>query len=442
MSYIRSIILSLVLLISACASQNGTNGIGNSGNFDQLEAAKTRISLGLTYLKNGNYSQAKFNLDKALQYAPRLADAHYSMAYYYQVVGENALAEAAYQEALDRAPNNPDIANTYGAFLCQQGKYETAKSYFLEAVNSNNYVSTAETYENLALCSQSQGQVGDAITYLSQAIKHQPNRGKSLFLLAQLQASEGLWLEAKESLRRYEKSARVSAETLWLAEKIEVALGNEQIARGYGDMLIRMYPNHPNTKAYIAKRTKKTPVQKPPTKVVQEVAVKPQTEKQPPAPVTATEPEETAAEPAPETAAEPEQTAEVAPEPVPATPAEPEQTAEVAADPAPETAAEPEQTPEVNPEPAKENPAPPVVTEPVETQEQVETAEIDQVADGQVESGDPSHYHIVQRHENLYRISLQYNIRMEKLVEWNQLKDASAISAGKRLIIVDPQTIE
>ena len=70
-------------------SQPLPDGFKDPDDFDTVAAAKTRISLGLTYLKNGNYSQAKFNLDKALQFAPRLADAHYSIAYYYQVVGEN-----------------------------------------------------------------------------------------------------------------------------------------------------------------------------------------------------------------------------------------------------------------------------------------------------------------------------------------------------------------
>jgi type IV pilus assembly protein PilF len=67
------------MLLSGCVSQNDQS-FGQ--NFDHLKAAKTRVSLGLTYLKNGNYRQAKFNLDKALEFAPRSADANFDMAYY------------------------------------------------------------------------------------------------------------------------------------------------------------------------------------------------------------------------------------------------------------------------------------------------------------------------------------------------------------------------
>ncbi len=59
----KLLLISICLFISACAGQSGQE---RANNFDAAEAAKTRISLGLTYLKNGNFSQAKRNLDKAL----------------------------------------------------------------------------------------------------------------------------------------------------------------------------------------------------------------------------------------------------------------------------------------------------------------------------------------------------------------------------------------
>ena len=128
-----SIILLCLIFVTlvGCTSQTSHPSFGD--DFDQKKAAKTRVSLGLTYLKNGNFSQAKYNLDKALEFAPRSADAHYGLAYYYQTVGEMASAETSFQTAMDFEPNNADIANSYGAFLCQLGKYPKAKEYFLKA---------------------------------------------------------------------------------------------------------------------------------------------------------------------------------------------------------------------------------------------------------------------------------------------------------------------
>lgn len=347
----RSILIIVVLLLGACVSEPRPDGFKDKDDFDQTEAAKTRISLGLTYLNSGNYSQAKFNLDKALQFAPRLAEAHFSMAYYYQKVGELELAEASYQEAIDRAPRNPDIANSYGAFLCQNGKYRKAKKYFLKAVNSANYVSTAETYENLALCSQSQGEIDDAITYLQSAINHQPSRGASLLLMARLQVQQQQWLDAKKTLKRYERVARVTPDTLWLSIEIERGLKNTKLVQGYGDMLIRMYPTHPNTMEYINNRDAFVTPQRQTKKVVKAKTIKT-----------------------------------------------------------------------------------------LESKQQFAVETVKKV----VESTDDKQtvYHVVEKDENLYQISIQYNVIMKRLIEWNQLENSSAIYTGKKLYVVDPETVK
>ena len=270
----RIVMLVTLLWLSGCVSEN--QGGNFSAEFDQNEAAKTRISLGLTYLKNGNYTQAKMNLDKALSFAPRLADSHYGLAYYYQVVGEVERAREAYETAMSLAPRNADIANSYGAFLCQQGDYEEAKTFFLQAVNSKQYANSAATYENMALCAQSQGQGEDAIEYLNSALKHQPGRAKTLFILTEMYVATEQYDLAEQTLRKYEKVARVSPDSLWMAIEIATGQGDILTANGYGDMLLTMYPDSPLTKLYIDRQQKlPQPVIKVKTKPQQ--SVKPDT---------------------------------------------------------------------------------------------------------------------------------------------------------------------
>lgn len=415
MNVSRSFLLVILVCLSACVSQPLPEGFKDKDDFDPVEAAKTRISLGLTYLKNGNYSQAKFNLDKALQFAPRLADAHYSLAYYFQLVEENELADKSYREAIDRAPKNADIANSYGAFLCQQGKYNDAKKYFLKAVNSTNYISTAETYENLALCSQSQGEYEDAITYLENALNHQPSRAKSLLMLVQLQVEQQHWQQAKENLRRYEKNARITPDTLWLSVKIEQALGNADLATGYGDMLVRMYPQHPNTLDYIKNRDDLAALTAKPKKQLKPAFE--QTLAQQPAPEP-TQPEQRPVEVQNEVLADEAKTTE---QPVSAEPA-------LDAKPVVETV-----------ENATGSQTASEITE-IEEPMQPQSSE-EQVGEAETQN-DAVIYHVVQKGENLYRISLQYNVKIQRLVEWNQLQDSSAIYVGKKLFVVDPETVE
>ena len=46
--------------------------------------------------------------------------------------------------------------------------------------------------------------------------------------------------------------------------------------------------------------------------------------------------------------------------------------------------------------------------------------------------------HVVQAGENLYRISLKYNVRMQRLIEWNNLQDGSQVRVGTKIYVSDP----
>jgi type IV pilus assembly protein PilF len=53
-------------------------------------------------------------------------------------------------------------------------------------------------------------------------------------------------------------------------------------------------------------------------------------------------------------------------------------------------------------------------------------------------NGDAS-YHVVLPQENLYRISLRYNVKMKYLMQWNNLDDPSAVVTGMKLRVKDPK---
>ena len=398
------IVLSLMIALTGCVSETQPGAF--SSEFDQQEAAKTRGSLGLTYLKNGNYSQAKQNLDKALAFAPRLAETHYGLAYYYQVVGESERADESYQTAMSLAPRDANIANSYGAFLCQDGRYDEAKRFFMQAVNAKQYANSAETYENMALCAQSQGEGEDAIEYLNSALKHQPGRAKTLFILTEMYVATEQYGLAAETLRRYEKVARVSADSLWMAIEITKGQGDLRAANGYGDMLLRMYPNSPLARLYIERqKTVPQPVVKVKTKPQSQAVSVSVSEK-------AAVPEPQASEAAVAEANQPG-----AQEPV------------VVAE-EPEADVRDAQVSESS-QPVQQEPA--VVTEKPETDEPV--AEAEQV----IQAGEAETlFHVVQPKENLYRLSLKYNIKLNTLKEWNNLDENGSINVGMKLWLVPP----
>lgn len=382
--------LSAIIFTSGCVSNSQSGLYG--GNFDHEEAAKTRMSLGLTYLQNNNYTQAKKNLDKALEFNPRSADVQFAMAYYYQLVGDNLRAEEYYETAIDLAPNNGDIANSYGAFKCQNGDYKKAKAYFFDAINNRLYANAAQTYENLALCAQSQGKLDEAIGYFQDALKHQPARGKSLFLLSELYTVSEQWELAESTLRKYERVAKVTPDSLWLAYEIAKGKGDLETAKGYGEMMMSLFPESELTKRYLVQRES-----------MQNKVVKTVKSTQPNDSETQISENQTNTDGLTQTSSN-----------------DKENEKSVAQDNDAQRQSQSNNTDNA-----------PTAT--ANTPEKAQNTELSVQSDK---------FHVVKEGENLYRISLLHNIKMATLQEWNNLENTGAIIAGQTLWLVPPSMQE
>lgn len=471
----------LCSLLSACVTEPRDPDFAGADAINKDAAAKNRVSLGLTYLSNGNFSQAKANLDKALNFAPESADAHFAMAYYYQQVDELALTEEYYLKALKLAPENPNIINSYGAFLCEQGRYEKAKSYFLKAVSSKSYISTAETYENLAICAVDQGKTDEAVGFFESALNHQPTRGKSLFFLAQLQKEQGNYGEAKKTLWKYDRVSRVSPESLWLSYEIAQGLGDTKAALGYGELMKSMFPEHPNTALFKKQMGKFQPVatikNKRGPNTQSETPLAPEKE------MSNTNVDATMDSTASNSAASTAETGQNASLAAPSlikvnkkikTLAPDEGPAEVSVatenvaenkaakqkqQPVADAALSAEQVAKreaeleaalaaefntVNDESASIDGTVEKIDDTFATADKVSDETVKQAQDKATQQIDEAaskiaSYHVVLPKENLYRISLRYNVKMKYLMQWNNLDDPSAIRIGMKLRVKDPK---
>lgn len=240
-----AMIVVTFLSLSACVTENYRAGVRQTDaetevNADQ--AASVRVSLGLRYLQKGDFSQAKYNLSKALELDSRSAEANYAFAYFLQKTGEAAQADSYYRVAIELAPNNGDTRNNYGVFLCEQQKYAEAQAQFLHATQLTDYIRSASTYENLALCAQAQHKVSEALAYLTLASQHQANPSKVIALQAELQYQSGQFDEALMSLEQWFSLQKPTADMLLL--KHLAALASHQIPLAYqaAQALLASYP--------------------------------------------------------------------------------------------------------------------------------------------------------------------------------------------------------
>ncbi len=249
---VSSVLLSAVL--SGCVTQQFENGetpvVQNQANRDDMAA--TRISLGLGYLKMGNMPQAKQNLEKAKNFAPDMVQVYTAFAHYYETVGEQNQTVEAYEKALSIKSDDADTLNNYGVYLCRQKQVEAAEQQFLKAIAVPSYILVAKSYENLSSCFLQKDDFAKAEMYLNKAIRHSPSSASTLFQMVRLQYAMADYKQAKGFEQRFEKvTRRFTSQSLALAYKVYMKLGEKRTARNYGTMLVKMYPQSWEAQQYL-----------------------------------------------------------------------------------------------------------------------------------------------------------------------------------------------
>ena len=129
-------------LFSGCVTQNYENDKSTpvvQNDVTNNEIAMTRIQLGLGYLKMGNTTQAKLNLEKAKRFSPNLVQVYTAFAHYYDTVGEVELTIEAYEKALSINSQDADTLNNYGVFLCKQARYDDAEKQIFRTRKRANH---------------------------------------------------------------------------------------------------------------------------------------------------------------------------------------------------------------------------------------------------------------------------------------------------------------
>jgi len=202
-----SLLVISMLLVASCTTSRVQN---------YERAAAINTELGLAYLIKGSYEQSLAKLKKAISQDPDNSKPYSYIAELYRRLNENELAEEYFHKALEIDPNDSSINNNYGAFLCANKKYNEAFKYFKVALKNPVYSGRGQVYENIGICSQTQGNIKIARDNYVQAVSIDPSLGKSLLAIAQLDFDDQKIESAQKYMRYYNKVARPTAESLWL----------------------------------------------------------------------------------------------------------------------------------------------------------------------------------------------------------------------------------
>ncbi len=394
------------------------------------EAARTRISLALKYLASGDSMQAKYNLERALKFSPKLPEAHYSMAYYYQQVGEYELAKRFFESAIDADPKNPDTLNNYGVFLCSIEEYDQAADYMLQAIDIPSYLRVAESYENLALCAIENDEFDKAQDYLKASVKHSPLRGSALINLSAISYAKSELHRAQDYLKRYEKSGRISSRSLMLSYLVENRMGHIELANAKKNTILQTYQTSVEARQLSQKRVDNSEFERlrekyrksELKKLKKEITHTEQGAKKPKIKVVkrknsdATSAEKTAV--ANQIATPNEQAKPVVAQVAVNNPTKTEKIAK-----------EQEESKKLTPAPVPKEEILPSQAAIVEPQEEVRSNLVKVFE---------APFHIMKAGENLFSVSVKYNVKLQKILDWNGLSESDPVYAGTKIYLNNP----
>src|SRR6185295_9585690 len=216
---------------------------------DPRNRARVHTELASVYYERGNYAVALDELRMATT-----ADSSYPQAYsmyglVYTELREKGLAQQSFERALQLSPNDGDINHNYGWFLCQNGQPADSIRYFLQAVRNPLYQTPWRSYSAAGVCSQRTNNTKDADEFFQRALKMDPDEPTAMLQLAQIRYKQGTLDEARRLVTRYNKQMAPSAESLWLALRVERKLGERVAEQSYANQLRRRFPGSPEYQA-------------------------------------------------------------------------------------------------------------------------------------------------------------------------------------------------
>lgn len=251
---LRLSILLPLLLLAACNSNaprtelpSGPIEVASSRQTSTNEVrqrAKVHVDLGRMYLMQGRFEvaleEARVALDADSSYAP----AHNLNALIHMALQKNDQAEISFRDALRMAPNDPEISNDYGWFLCQTEKPREALPYFKFAVTNPLYQTPGKALTNAGLCSLAMNDDKQAEEFLLRAVRHDRANLMAIYHLADINFRSARYKEARQRINDlHAQLGDPTAESAWLALRIDRKLGDRESEARYTGLLRRKFRN-------------------------------------------------------------------------------------------------------------------------------------------------------------------------------------------------------
>lgn len=240
---IAILLACMSLFLAACATTSEPQVVRKKSEPNLKNAAELNVQLAVGYIQRKQYKPARDKLEKAIEQNPDYLPAYKTLAYLYALLGLTEEAEEMYGEALEIKPDDPDLSNSYGAFLCSLGKYDEAQEKLSVAYSNPFYESVYLAQSNAGSCYIKQKQYKKAEALLRKSLRVQPKLPGSLISMAEVGLNTERYMMARAYIQRYHVVNPATAESLWIQTQAERALGAKDHYLKYARQLINDFPD-------------------------------------------------------------------------------------------------------------------------------------------------------------------------------------------------------
>ena len=248
MKLLMPALLVAALLGAGCTTTTTTtssaqNSRDAGGEPDKGRIASARLELAGLYLSRGQPSVALDEVRKALAAKPDMPEAYNLFGLIYGAMGDGPQAEASFQRALQLAPQDGDTMHNYGWYLCQQRRWAEADVQFSAALAQPQYREPMRTLLAQGVCQARAGRWQDAERTLARSFELDPSNPVTAYNLSDVLLRRGELERARFYISRINtRPDLVSAQSLWLAARIERRMGNVQGVQDFGRKLQERFP--------------------------------------------------------------------------------------------------------------------------------------------------------------------------------------------------------
>lgn len=249
-------LLAVAALLGACTTTTtSTSGLpeardaraaSEAGNPERR--ASVRLELAGLYFQRGQGQTALEEVNQALAAKPDWPAALNLQGLILASLDQTSAAERAFQRALQVSPEDGATMHNYAWFLCQQRRYADGDDLFRKALAQPQYRDAPRSLLAQGVCQARAGQWGEAERSLSRAYELDPANPVTAFNLAEVLLRRGELERARFYVRRiHAVPAQTTAQSLWLAARIERRLGNLDALHDLGNQLHERHPQSPET---------------------------------------------------------------------------------------------------------------------------------------------------------------------------------------------------